>query len=78
MCCSTPVLQSEVAGKLAEKGHFGATFFLNDDRTATFSLRSRCEFDVSLVAKKFGGGGHRNAAGFMVSIAQLVPQEKSS
>lgn len=27
------------------------------------SFRSRCEFDCSAVAKKFGGGGHKKAAG---------------
>jgi bifunctional oligoribonuclease and PAP phosphatase NrnA len=27
------------------------------------SLRSRCDFDVAAVAREFGGGGHRNAAG---------------
>jgi oligoribonuclease NrnB/cAMP/cGMP phosphodiesterase (DHH superfamily) len=29
-----------------------------------WSLRSRPDFDVSVVAKKFGGGGHAQAAGF--------------
>jgi len=28
------------------------------------SLRSRCDIDVSEIAKRFGGGGHRKAAGF--------------
>ena len=33
-----------------------------------FSLRSReCGMDVSEIAKKYGGGGHRNASGFRVS-----------
>jgi bifunctional oligoribonuclease and PAP phosphatase NrnA len=27
------------------------------------SLRSRGEYDVAEVAREFGGGGHRNAAG---------------
>lgn len=31
-----------------------------------YSLRSRGDFDVSAIAKKFGGGGHKNAAGFNV------------
>lgn len=31
---------------------------------AQFSLRSRGDFDVSAIAKKMGGGGHKNAAGF--------------
>ena len=29
-----------------------------------YSLRSRSDFDVSEIAKKFGGGGHAKAAGF--------------
>jgi phosphoesterase RecJ-like protein len=36
-----------------------------------FGLRSRNGFDVSEVAKKFGGGGHAAAAGFVINIAKL-------
>ena len=32
--------------------------------TRVWSLRSRGEFDVSVIAKSLGGGGHKNAAGF--------------
>ena len=36
-----------------------------DDGTFAYSLRSRADdFDVSVVAKEFGGGGHKAAAGF--------------
>lgn len=77
LCCPSPILQSEIAGRLAEDRIFGAVFYTKDDRTAEFSLRSKGAFDVSAIAKKFGGGGHRNAAGFTVSIAQLVLQEKT-
>lgn len=38
----------------------------------SWSLRSIGEFDVSIVAKQFGGGGHRNAAGFSTEIGQVV------
>lgn len=34
----------------------------------TWSLRSIGEFDVSAVAKTFGGGGHKNAAGFTTAV----------
>lgn len=34
----------------------------------SWSLRSIGEFDVSAVAKLFGGGGHRNAAGFSTEL----------
>jgi nanoRNase/pAp phosphatase (c-di-AMP/oligoRNAs hydrolase) len=33
-----------------------------------FSLRSRGELDVSAIAKKLGGGGHKNAAGFQLPL----------
>ncbi|EME68727.1 hypothetical protein H261_16912 [Paramagnetospirillum caucaseum] len=34
----------------------------------TFSLRSSGDFDVSAIARKYGGGGHKNAAGFTMSL----------
>ena len=33
------------------------------DDTVSVSLRGKGECDVAEIAKKFGGGGHRNAAG---------------
>lgn len=42
-----------------------AIFASEDDKgNAHFSLRSKTSFDVSKVAQDFGGGGHKNAAGF--------------
>ena len=57
---------SEVAGELAERDgvEFGACFHQFSNRRWGYSLRSRGDFDVSGIAKKFGGGGHKNAAGF--------------
>lgn len=49
-----------------EKWDRAASFFQRGDGYWQFSLRSRGEFDVSAIAKKFGGGGHKNAAGFEV------------
>lgn len=56
---------SEVAGELCEKegAEFGASYFEVTPGRFQYSLRSRGEFDVSKIAKKFGGGGHKNAAG---------------
>jgi oligoribonuclease NrnB/cAMP/cGMP phosphodiesterase (DHH superfamily) len=65
--CSNCTFQfaSDVGNKLAEKsGTFGATYFTDAEGNAVWSLRSNGEFDVSAIAKMFGGGGHRNAAGF--------------
>lgn len=45
---------------------FAAGYFRRRDGRWQFSLRSRPDFDVSEVAKMFGGGGHAGAAGFDV------------
>lgn len=59
---------SEVGEALLAKypdSPFAASFTAFKEITM-WSLRSRAheDFDVSAVAKKFGGGGHKNAAGF--------------
>ncbi|HXU44951.1 MAG TPA: bifunctional oligoribonuclease/PAP phosphatase NrnA [Thermoanaerobaculia bacterium] len=46
-----------------------ALFRRRDDGTLKVSLRSRGEVDVEQVARRHGGGGHRNAAGFAVDPA---------
>ena len=58
-------LASDTAGRLAEGNPFAATYIDTPDGRA-FSLRSRAPdgLDVSEIAKLYGGGGHRNAAGF--------------
>ncbi len=69
MAANTACLFSEVAGKLAEGRPFGAAYFTRSDGKTQWSLRSRDGgVDVSEVAKKRGGGGHRNAAGFETAV----------
>ena len=56
---------SEVAGEIIDgDAEFGACYFQLASGEWAYSLRSRGDFDVSEIAKAFGGGGHRNAAGF--------------
>jgi oligoribonuclease NrnB/cAMP/cGMP phosphodiesterase (DHH superfamily) len=57
------MMASELIGKLAEDAPFAVGWFQRSDGKFQYSLRSR-EFDVSRVAERFGGGGHRQAAGF--------------
>lgn len=62
------VLMSEIGEALCERfpdAPFAATFFVREDNLRVYSLRSRNGFDVSEVAKKLGGGGHKAAAGFV-------------
>jgi phosphoesterase RecJ-like protein len=44
-----------------------AFFKAGPDGTVRVSLRSKYDVDVRLVANQFGGGGHKNAAGFTVA-----------
>lgn len=65
LAANTSCLFSEVAEKLAAGRPFGAAWFVRSDGKKQWSLRSRDGgIDVSEVAKRHGGGGHRNAAGF--------------
>lgn len=67
------VHQSEVGHELANKsGTFGLAWYLAEDNTVRCSFRSNGDYDVSAIAKAFGGGGHRNAAGCTVSVETLL------
>lgn len=71
---NTPVLQSEVAGKLALNAPFGVAWFQNEKGEKIFSLRSRKDgVDVSKIAGKYpGGGGHAAAAGFRLQPGESL------
>lgn len=60
---------SEVGNTLLDKWpdvQMSASFGYNKEGRVTYSLRTRGDFDCSEVAKQFGGGGHKSAAGFKV------------
>lgn len=65
---NTSVLFSEVPERLLEKYPDApyARYYYDKIKHGIrqWGLRSKGEFDVSLVAKENGGGGHKNAAGF--------------
>lgn len=62
-------MASDAAGAMAEDAPFAACYFDRPD-ARVFSLRSRGEtgLDVAEIAANYGGGGHRNAAGFQMPI----------
>lgn len=80
-CVNTTFAISELVGELAEHFPFAAGWFERSDGKIVYSLRSRGELgaDVSEIAKQYGGGGHRNAAGFTVNypVHWLSDQEES-
>lgn len=66
-CASLPYTLTSDAGHLmAEDQPFAACYWDTADGR-NFSLRSRDDgIDVSEIAKQYGGGGHKHAAGFKV------------
>lgn len=57
---------SEVGDVLAAQTGAGATWRQNSRGQFQWSIRSDGRVDVSAIAKGFGGGGHHNAAGFVL------------
>lgn len=64
-----PYTFSSDAGHKLAKGKPFAACYWDTSKGRIFSLRSNDEgVDVSEIAKQYGGGGHRNAAGFEVNF----------
>jgi uncharacterized protein len=73
LAINTNVLISDVGNELAKQsGTFGLVWHMKDHEIAKCSLRSIGDYDVSGLAKCFGGGGHKNAAGFEISVHKLL------
>lgn len=72
---NTSLLFSEVGHELCKMypdAPFGAYYYDRlIDAKRQWGMRSIGDFDVSEVAKKLGGGGHKNAAGFEHSLHEL-------
>lgn len=78
--CNAPhYYASELAGILAEGNPFAAVFSTNG-HDEFWSLRSRGDGeDVSKIAQQYGGGGHKNAAGFRCKRGDIFfPQQKAA
>lgn len=65
--------QSELGNLLSAKsGTYALVWYVAKDGKVRCSLRSKGDYDVSGMAREFGGGGHMNAAGFETDIGALV------
>ncbi|PON46597.1 DHHA1 domain protein, partial [Parasponia andersonii] len=74
-------LRSELGQQLATKSHnqnlrgIGAVAYrvpeLENDQLLKISLRSLESEDTTLISEEFGGGGHRNASSFMLSLEKF-------
>jgi oligoribonuclease NrnB/cAMP/cGMP phosphodiesterase (DHH superfamily) len=70
--CNLPYTMSSDAGNIMAKGEPFSACWMGTPSGINFSLRSDADnpgsIDVSMIAKEFGGGGHKNAAGFRVKV----------
>jgi uncharacterized protein len=66
-CCNAAMWKSEIAHRLTDDYPFSIVWSMDSRGKVAWSLRSRRNggIDVSLVAKKYGGGGHFHAASFL-------------
>jgi oligoribonuclease NrnB/cAMP/cGMP phosphodiesterase (DHH superfamily) len=62
---------SEIGDYLLQKLNIEYVLMINAKKNKV-SLRSKDNFDVSEIALKFGGGGHKNAAGFKLDMFDSV------
>jgi oligoribonuclease NrnB/cAMP/cGMP phosphodiesterase (DHH superfamily) len=71
-CINTTTLISEIGNELARGQPFAAMYFDLPDKRV-FSLRSdENGVDVAEIAKQYGGGGHKHAAGFTVQKPPVI------
>lgn len=67
-------IKGRIANELAEKFPPFAIVWVQEKDMISVSLRSwKNDFDVSKIAKKYGGGGHKAAAGFSFPAGQPFP-----
>jgi oligoribonuclease NrnB/cAMP/cGMP phosphodiesterase (DHH superfamily) len=65
--------RSLVGNLIAEKHPPFSLIWSYEDGVFRVSLRSIGEFDVAKIAEKYGGGGHKNAAGFKCKTLEELP-----
>ena len=74
---NTPHFRSHVGHQLALRAAFGHAIGLvyrTQGSRVDASVYSVGDEDVSVIAQSYGGGGHKNAAGFSVPLAQWVEE----
>jgi len=70
---NAPYFFSSDAGHIMGKNEPFAACYWDTEKNRTFSLRSADEgVDVAEICMKFGGGGHKHAAGFSLPFADLA------
>ena len=63
---SYKILASELGHQLTKKTGLMGIVWYEENGELKVSLRADGKIDVSKIAQKYGGGGHKNAAGFVI------------
>jgi oligoribonuclease NrnB/cAMP/cGMP phosphodiesterase (DHH superfamily) len=73
LAVNSPILNSEIGHILSKKKPpFSIIWYQSRDKIH-ISLRSNGKVDVSKIAKRFGGGGHKAAAAFSIPLNKKLP-----
>ncbi len=74
LAVNSPVLSSELGHYLSVKHPpFAIIWRERKDGSTRVSLRSVNNFNIGRYAQKYGGGGHRNSAGFSIPAGKRFP-----
>jgi len=70
---NSPILESQIGSALVKKGADIGIIWHTEQEGIRVSLRSNARVNVADIAKKFGGGGHKQASGFLIQSGKKVP-----
>ena len=76
LAVNSPILRSEIGHSLYQKKPPISIIWYKINSHIAVSLRSNGKVDVSKLAAKFGGGGHKAAAGFSWPEGKPMPWKK--
>lgn len=76
LAVNSSVLISEAGNALVKKCPPLAIVWSEINKKISFSLRSNGYCDVSKIAEKYGGGGHKGASGFTFDINASLPWQE--
>ncbi len=77
LAVNSSVLISEVGNALCKKHPPMAIVYSLNGKKKKISLRSDGSVDVSKIAEKYGGGGHKGAASFILPLDKPFPWKKN-
>ena len=71
-CANAMFVMSEAGHELAKDHPFSMIYYRTPEGFKVSLRSSNTQEDVAAIAQLFGGGGHRNAAGFNCSVEQMA------